>query len=835
MALRIMAGSAALAVGATLVIAGVVNGGEAARPMNEIAVRVEKVCEKVSANTIHGWQTCRLVKFGGSLYASAGALRPGEGPGDMLASGPGLVFRRDPDGKWAQVAELKARTYSWCLAPDGAFWIIGPASYNDCKTYRTAAPKDFANLEQVYQGTCAYLGASVSPEGNFLLLHAENLRIEGFVPNAVIAAFYDRKAGRWHQSRLETPEGRYGYEGILVRGQTALAVLNSAILDKAANPVPPHYSWRHVRLARCDDLTKGQWVNKPWLMPKYGNTALQDLIRGPDGSAYLAYSHRASEGSWEEAEKAPLLHYIARIGDDLKVDTFPTGIDAASTRILVDGAKNWYLVGRPAPKKNLRLWKLDPEAGFKAVKEYELPGTDVLEGYVIHTLRPERFGGEGDGDTVHLLSVKHVYQADGKTVAHGELWHAAFDLPKAPQALRARMELVSAEVNPSSIHGWHTCKLLKHKGELYALAMKARPAAPPPNLKTEQDLWGLEGGQFFRRGPEGRWELMATVAPRVYSMSIDPAGQFWLGAAAWYTSTEIQRSRRPLDLGSIEEVHRGTSAYLSNAVSPEGNFQTLYAEDTNSMQAFTPNAITAAFYEKQTGQWHRQRIETPEGRYGYEGIILRGRQALVVMNSAIADPKANPVAPHYSWRHVRLLRCEDLARGTWVNKPWLMPEYGETPLHDLSVGPDGQAYLVYSTRHGASLAAVKDQPMSTVVARIQNDLRVEDFATGLHLNNPALLFFNSKRAPFLLGKPQAGADLHLWRLDPGSFKPLEEYQVEGTAKLEGYIVHTLRPERFGGEPNTDTVHLLSCKFNPGPDGKPGRTAELWYGAVDLPR
>ena len=141
--------------------------------MAEIPVRVESVCDQVSVNTIHGWQSCRLVKFEGSLYASAGALKPGEKPGDMQGSGQGLLFRRDPDGKWAPIAELKA------------------------------------------------------------------------------------------------------------------------------------------------------------------------------------------------------------------------------------------------------------------VKEYELPGTDVLEGYVIHTLRPERFGGESDGNTVHLLSVKQVYQADGKTVAHGELWHAAFDLPKA--------------------------------------------------------------------------------------------------------------------------------------------------------------------------------------------------------------------------------------------------------------------------------------------------------------------------------------------------------------------------------------------------------------------
>ena len=48
---------------------------------------------------------------------------------------------------------------------------------------------------------------------------------------------------------------------------------------------------------------------------------------------------------------------------------------------------------------------------------------------VHHPVRPERFGGESDGDTVHLMTTKHVYAADRKTIDHAELWHAYFDLP----------------------------------------------------------------------------------------------------------------------------------------------------------------------------------------------------------------------------------------------------------------------------------------------------------------------------------------------------------------------------------------------------------------------
>ena len=68
-------------------------------------------------------------------------------------------------------------------------------------------------------------------------------------------------------------------------------------------------------------------------------------------------------------------------------------------------------------------------AGFRVVKEYELPGTDDLHGYVIHTLRPERFGGESDGDTIHLMTTRHIFGADKKKIRHAELWHAYFRLP----------------------------------------------------------------------------------------------------------------------------------------------------------------------------------------------------------------------------------------------------------------------------------------------------------------------------------------------------------------------------------------------------------------------
>ena len=76
----------------------------------------------------------------------------------------------------------------------------------------------------------------------------------------MIAAFYDNRTNTWRLNRLDTPEGRNGYEGVLVRGNQAFAVLNSTINDPA-HAAGGKYSWRHVRLARCEDLSAGFEIN----------------------------------------------------------------------------------------------------------------------------------------------------------------------------------------------------------------------------------------------------------------------------------------------------------------------------------------------------------------------------------------------------------------------------------------------------------------------------------------------------------------------------------------------------------------------------------------------
>lgn len=388
----------------------------------EVPTRVEMVADGLSARVIHGWHSSRLIRFRGALYACATLDADDEWKAETV------FLRRERSSDWKRIARFPHAVYSLFAAPDGRFWVVAPSGYEDASVYRMRRPLDFGSFERVYQGTSFYHGAGISPEGNFLLLWAESNEMTAFKPNVVLSAFYDRAADRWHMGRIVTPEGRYGYVGILLRGKSALAVLNSAIQDPQANQTPPHYSWRHVRLARSDDLTRGSWQNVPYLMPRYGNTALQDLMVAPDRSAYLSYLH-AGGNSLEETAKKAMAHCISRIRDDLSATIYSTSLSAGQGRLFSDRRRRWFLVGRQNTP-NLHLWELDAKKGFRPVREYELPGTERLQEYVIHTLRPERFGGEADGDTIHLMTADHTAAADGRGKTITRMWHAAFRLPR---------------------------------------------------------------------------------------------------------------------------------------------------------------------------------------------------------------------------------------------------------------------------------------------------------------------------------------------------------------------------------------------------------------------
>ncbi len=391
-------------------------------PPRAVPSRVEKIADAVSATTIHGWNTARLVRHGGVLFASAALSNP---DASEYWDHGGAFFRQD-DGRWSEVARLPFNPYTMAVAPDGTFWVVAPPSYTECRVLRSRTPGDLATLEEVHRGTCSYLGAAVGPEGNFVVLYAESADSNAGSPNAVTAAFHEQATDRWHVSRIATPEGRYGYEGIVLLGKQAFAVLNSSLTDPDhADAKGTRYSWRHVRLARCDDLTKGDWIQSGWLLPQDGRTALQDLIVGADGDLYLSYSHVAASSHAELLEIAQVPHRIARIHADLTVESFETGLQVGAARLLVDPSGGFHLVGRWGAG-GLRLWALDRANGFRAGAPREITGTDPLEDYVVHTLCPERFGGEGGGERVYLLGTRSPPDPPGKERADVELWLASF-------------------------------------------------------------------------------------------------------------------------------------------------------------------------------------------------------------------------------------------------------------------------------------------------------------------------------------------------------------------------------------------------------------------------
>lgn len=381
----------------------------------EIPTTVEVVSDAVKVRTIHGWHSSRMVMHDGALYAAATVADP---DGDNDWQDRGVLYRRDATGSWDIVGETPNQPYHMCVAADGRFWIVAPSRYHTAEVFRSVTPGDIGDLELVYNGTCAYLGASVNEAGDFLLLHA---RDGTSLPNSVVAKFYEAATGEWHTSEFDTPEGRCGYEGIILRGKSAFAIVNSS-----ANPPPDGATiqqsspWRTVRLARCDDLTKGEWVTELWLDAPYGSTGLSDMIVDGD-DIYVTYSHHAAQTADALAETSGG-NFIARIGQDRTVESYPFPVGVGGGRMVRDTSGAFYFVGRSGDE--FHVWDMDVADDFALSNERRLVGThSKLMNYVVHTLRPERFGGETDGDTVHLLSTTVSDDPDRET-----FYHIQFDL-----------------------------------------------------------------------------------------------------------------------------------------------------------------------------------------------------------------------------------------------------------------------------------------------------------------------------------------------------------------------------------------------------------------------
>ena len=399
--------------------------------MPSIDATVDMVAETVSPGTLHGWHSSRLLKVDNALYFMASKICPEGLPPDSDAAARTLVFRRDLSGHgpWEEVADIPQRCYTSVVDPLGRMWVFHPWDFNRITLYRSGPGMDLEQFVPCYDGTCFYGGTGADAAGNFLVLHAEDTNHTPRFPNAQIAVYYDAETDSWHRSRMETPEGRFGYVGIVLHGRSATAMLQSTIYDPTSAPSHNGYNWRLVRLARCEDLREGTWTQEPFLMRSFGETHLYDMIEAPDGDICISYKHRGGDESYDATEAGPKPTYITRVRPDLSTDVFELEMDATATRLFVDSAGSWYLVGHLPDTQTLHLWRLDPDTGFKPTAEWTLPGTESLRGYILHTLRPERFGGEGSGDTVHLVTAaRHADYEPGEDHPV-TIWHGRFDLP----------------------------------------------------------------------------------------------------------------------------------------------------------------------------------------------------------------------------------------------------------------------------------------------------------------------------------------------------------------------------------------------------------------------
>ena len=273
---------------------------------------------------------------------------------------------------------------------------------------------------------------SISPEGNVLTLHATNNNHHADTPNSVVSAFYDTQTDRWYHNGWDTPDGRNGYHRMLMNGRSALGVCQRAVYETTSKYAVwgKEYggTWRKVTLFACDDLTTEPWrIRRYWLEPPFGATMIWDLFRGPDGEAYVAYDYVTAE-TFEDSDRPSTLH-IARIHEDLTAETFDLGIPGEGGRPcpVFDRKGNWYLTYSDAKAKQNCLLKLDPANGFRVTARYALGDADTP--IVLHTLRPEQFGGEGEiSDTVRYISREYRTQGAGEYPLM-DMIYGEFDLP----------------------------------------------------------------------------------------------------------------------------------------------------------------------------------------------------------------------------------------------------------------------------------------------------------------------------------------------------------------------------------------------------------------------
>jgi hypothetical protein len=261
-------------------------------------------------------------------------------------------------------------------------------------------------------------------------MHAANNNHNADTDNSVISAFYDAQTDQWHYNGWATPDGRNGYHRMLVNGRSALGVCQRAVYETTSSYARWNVlaTWRKVTLFACDDLTSRPWrIRRYWLEPPFGATMIWDLFRGPDGAAYVAYDYVTAE-TFEDSHQPCTLH-IARIHEDLSAECFDLGVpgDGGRPCPVFDRRGNWYLTYWDTTDQINYLLKLDPENGFRVTARYTLGDADTP--MVLHTLRPEQFGGENDvSDTVRYVSRGYRPQG-GDAYPLMDMIYGEFELP----------------------------------------------------------------------------------------------------------------------------------------------------------------------------------------------------------------------------------------------------------------------------------------------------------------------------------------------------------------------------------------------------------------------
>ncbi|MBI2191159.1 MAG: hypothetical protein HYU36_04165 [Planctomycetes bacterium] len=384
---------------------------------------------------VHNGHAGRIFKWNGRLFARGAN---------------GVYAERLDDGSWRHSREPFG--YVSFLDPQGRLCGFDSSyDYSRWHTLRRAPVAGVIEGFQVVRDDLApgYSGGGIDTRGNMLLVAgAQSERwwsCETYQPATHYAAntgrtpvhwhFYDAPTDQWTDGII-WKDSLFSYHMVLVQGRRAFMV---DIEDHmAGEPTPTN--WHNARFTRLhlhatEDATEGFWDLYPVRENENGWVIPQGLGMDSRGRLFILYAH--DERRWMDTppNRLELALFDPGSRSFSFVDLGPGG----HGQVFLDERGRYHLLSFESAYfcRNVHtpmVYRVSPgpdPADWSSPVVIE--GSDRL-GEHIFTLDPNRFGGEGNDDTVHLWVIKPTFPFapddypynDLPGINDAEVYHVAF-------------------------------------------------------------------------------------------------------------------------------------------------------------------------------------------------------------------------------------------------------------------------------------------------------------------------------------------------------------------------------------------------------------------------